>query len=166
MTIALNAKPSDLTMHPAPPESLWLGHAGDLADAGAVAEAGIEAIVDLALNEPPTRVARDLVYCRFPLIDGTGNSSALLTCAVSTLVALLRSGTRTLVCCSAGSSRSPAIAAAALAVLRGSEPDACLKQLLSHQVVHDVSPGLWADVRAVLPTVHDAAWKPKSAGPP
>jgi len=40
-----------------------------------------EPVVDLALDEPPAVVRRDLVACRFPPIDGEGNPPWLLRAA-------------------------------------------------------------------------------------
>src|SRR5207244_524756 len=81
---------------------LWLGHVGDARDLRAVLSAGILAVVDLALNEPPVRITRELVYCRFPLLDGMGNPPWLVRAAVDTVARLLRAGTPTLVYCSGG----------------------------------------------------------------
>ncbi len=61
-------------------------------------------------------VTRDLVYCRFPLVDGAGNDARILKMAVHTVAELLRKEVKTLVFCSAGMSRAPSIAAAALTV--------------------------------------------------
>lgn len=52
---------------------LFIGHAGDIRDLGVLHAAGIEIIVDLAAEEPPAVLSRDLVYCRFPLLDGGDN---------------------------------------------------------------------------------------------
>ncbi len=60
-------------MRQIPPYSLWLGHAGHVRDLRTVLAAGIVALVDLALDEPPASLTRELVYCRFPLVDGPGN---------------------------------------------------------------------------------------------
>lgn len=56
-----------------PDTSLWLGHVGDARNLAALAEGGIEAVVDLAGDESPAALPRDLAYCRFPLVDGPGN---------------------------------------------------------------------------------------------
>jgi protein-tyrosine phosphatase len=127
------------------PHPLWLGHVGDVADLRKVLDAGIAALVDLALNEPPPRIPRDLIYCRFPLVDGVGNDTALLRFAVRTVAGLLADRTPTLVYCTAGMSRSPAVAAAALAQFTGQTPLACLEQIAEGRP-HDVSPGLWQDI--------------------
>jgi protein-tyrosine phosphatase len=128
---------------------LWLGHAGDIVDPQTIVETGILAVVDLALEEPPAVLPRDLAYCRFPLIDGPGNSPRLIRAAVETVACFLRSSTPTLVYCGAGMSRSPCIAAAAIALVRTPAFDDALKLVSSSGPV-DVSPGLWADVRVAL----------------
>ena len=45
---------------------LWLGNAGDLRDPRPLLAAGVEAIVELADNEPFAPLPRELVRCRFP----------------------------------------------------------------------------------------------------
>jgi hypothetical protein len=131
------------------PYHLWLGHVGDIRDLRGVLAAGMEAIVDLALNERPTVVTRELVYCRFPLVDGAGNPPWLLRTAVETVAMLLRAGTPTLVFCGAGMSRSPAVVAGGIALVRGCSPSEALA-LVSSSGPCDVSPGLWQDLAAVL----------------
>jgi hypothetical protein len=128
---------------------LWLGHAGDLVDPRPIIETGIVAVVDLALEQPPTVLPRNLVYFRFPLMDGPGNSAALIRAAVETVACLLRLSTPTLVCCGAGMSRSPCIAGAAVALIREVTFDEGLKLVSSSGPV-DLSPGLWADIRMAL----------------
>jgi protein-tyrosine phosphatase len=128
---------------------LWIGHVGDVADPGRVVSKGILAVVNVAANEPPASFPRDLTYCRFPLADGNGNPPWLLGAAVETVACLLRSGTPTLVYCGAGMSRSPCIAAAAIASVQGRDSDEALELVLRSGPA-DVSPGLWSDVRAVI----------------
>lgn len=134
-------------MRPIPPYPLWLGHVGDARDVRGVLSAGIAALVDLALNEPPVAVTRELVYCRFPLLDGAGNSPWLLRAAVETTAALLRANVSTLVFCSGGMSRTPAIAATALARVTGRSPEECLADI-ARTGACDVSTTLWRDIIA------------------
>jgi protein-tyrosine phosphatase len=136
-------------MHNVTPYPLWLGHAGDGRALRAILDAGISALVDLAAMEPPPPIPRDLIYCRFPLVDGQGNAAGVLRAAIETTARLLQSRTPTLVFCSAGMSRSPAIAAAALAVVNHQTLDECLKYVTRFTGC-DVSPGLWNDVRKIL----------------
>ena len=133
------------------PYLLWLGHVGHARDLRGVLRAGIAAMVDLAVNELPTIITRDLVYCRFPLTDGTGNEPWLLRAAVETTAGLVRSETPTLVYCSNGMSRTPAITAAAIALLTNRSPEVCLLEVIQDGP-RDVSPALWRDVCTVVGT--------------
>jgi hypothetical protein len=129
--------------------SLWLGHVGDVQQLPHVLSAGIVAIVDLAGNEAPSLIPRDLVYCRFPLVDGAGNPRGLLQAAVGTVACLLRSETPTLIYCGTGMSRSPAVAGAAIAVVRGCSPEEGLS-VATRSGAADVSPALWSELRAAI----------------
>lgn len=128
---------------------LWLGHAGVLRHPVPLLDQGIRAVVDLAANEPFPQLPRDLTYCRFPLLDGMGNDPKLLCLAAHTLAALLEADLPTIVCCSNGLSRSPAMAAAALAIVSETSAEEQLVMIAS-QGKHDVSPGLWNDVLHAL----------------
>jgi protein-tyrosine phosphatase len=132
--------------------SLWLGNASEAREFRGLFDAEIAAVVDVAWDEPPAQLPRELVYCRFPLVDSDGNSAAMLTLAVQTVVNLLVAGQRTLVACNAGMSRSPAVAAAALSVVRGEEPDRVLSQIGELRSL-EVSPRLWEQLIAILPAV-------------
>ena len=93
-----------------PGYSLWLGHIGDARDLELLLGTGIEAVVDLALEQAPMPLARELAYFRFPLIDGEGNPRWLLRAAVETVASLLRAGVPTFVYCGACMSRTPSVA--------------------------------------------------------
>ena len=121
---------------------LWIGHALDGRDVRASLDAGIEALVDLAVNEPPVAITRELIYCRFPLSDGSGNPPWLLRSAAETVARLLQAQIPTLVFCSAGLSRSPCIAAAGLALALNLPPDECIR-IVTAGAPSDVSPALW-----------------------
>jgi len=128
---------------------LWLGHVGDAMDVGQLHATGIVAVVDLALNQAPVVLPRELTYCRFPLIDGPGNPAWLLRAAVHTVARLVGDKVPTLVYCGAGMSRSPCVAAAAIARLTRSSVAEGLALVLESGR-SDVSPGLWLDVRTAL----------------
>jgi protein-tyrosine phosphatase len=129
--------------------SLRIGHVGDLRDVPRLLDEGIRAVVELAANERPASIPRDLVHLRFPLLDGVGNPAWSLRAAVEATAGLLRSEVPTLVACGAGSSRSLAIAAAAVSVARGC-PLAVGLEIVTQSGPADLSPGLWAEVRAAL----------------
>jgi len=124
---------------------LWIGNAREARDVRAVLGLGIGAVVDLAIEEPPVLFPRDVVYCRFPLVDGSGNSPALVRAAIETTTTLIRGRVPTLVACSGGMSRSPAIAAAALARFECETPQQSLARVAASGP-HDVSASFWADV--------------------
>jgi len=134
-------------MRSIPPYSLWLGHIGDVRELRGILAAGITAFVDLALNEPPVAVTRELVYCRFPLLDGADNPPWLLRAAVETTAALLRADVPTLVFCSGGISRTPAVAACALAQVTSRSAEECFADL-ARDGKCDVSTTLWCDLIA------------------
>jgi hypothetical protein len=131
------------------PYCLWLGHVGDVRDLRGIIDQGIRAVVDLALNEPPAAVTRELVYCRFPLVDGIGNPAWLVRSAVGTVARLLRERVQTLVYCGGGMSRSPVIAAAALAEFEGRSLEDCMA-IVTASGIADVSPALLSCIKESL----------------
>jgi protein-tyrosine phosphatase len=128
---------------------LWVGNVGDVRDPSALVAAGVAAVVDLAVNETPANLPRDIVHCRFPLVDGGGNPAWLLRAAAETVSSFLRAGVPTLVYCGGGMSRTPAIAAAGLALSSGRAPADALT-VVARRGAADVSPALWADVQAAI----------------
>lgn len=135
------------------PSRLWAGNIRDARDVRNVLNLGVEAIVDLACNEMPVTVPRDITYLRFPVIDATGNSPQLLRLAVETTVTLIGNEIPVFVFCSAGISRTPAILAAAIAIARRRDADTVLKEL-GEQMPHDVLPGLWNEVKEACLNSH------------
>ncbi|REK15795.1 MAG: protein phosphatase [Planctomycetota bacterium] len=131
------------------PRRLWLGNAADARDVVGVLNKGIGAIVDLAMEEPPAQFPRDVVYCRFPLVDGAGNRPELVRAAVDVTASFIQSGLATLVACGGGMSRSPTIAAAALAKIEGRSLDDGLREVTGG-AVHDVSTSLWAEIKSIV----------------
>jgi hypothetical protein len=82
-------------------------------------------------------------------VDGIGNNRAQLRLAIDTLEALLRAEVPTLVYCSAGMSRSPAVAAAAISRITGQPLVECLTNITAGHA-HDVAPGFICDIQTVL----------------
>jgi protein-tyrosine phosphatase len=128
---------------------LWLGNAGDLRDARAVLNAGIESVVELADSEPLAILPRELIRCRYPLSDGGENPSWLLRLAVESVAAFLRAGVPVLVCCSGGMSRSVGVAAAAVALVDGLRLGDSLAAVVGSGPA-DVSPALFLQLRDVV----------------
>jgi hypothetical protein len=128
------------------PHELWIGHAGDAWNAPGLYEAGIRAIVHLAIEEPAVSLPRELISVRFPLADGVGNPSESLTLAIRTVAHLLELRIPTLVCCGAGMSRSPCIAVAAVALAFHLNPEDAMRRVKDSGPC-DVASGLWRDCR-------------------
>lgn len=131
------------------PGLLWIGNARDIRAFRKILSAGITAIVDLAMEELPIQPPRDIIYCRFPLLDGEGNPPALLQIVVQTTASLIRNNLPTLVACGGGMSRSPAVVAAALASVRTAPIDRMLQDVTGNGL-HDVSPALWSELRQAV----------------
>jgi protein-tyrosine phosphatase len=148
-TPAIQVAAPEIPMRQISPHLLWLGHAGDGRDYRRILDAEIQAVVQLAAEEPTLESPRDLIYCRFPLVDGPGNDRKLLQLAITTVVNLLEMKVPTLLFCGAGLSRSPTIAAAALALVYQDSPDECLKQVTEHFPA-DVALSLWNDIKMIV----------------
>ncbi len=134
-------------MRRVPGTNLYLGDRGDVQDPAAPRRNGIAVVVDLAMEEAPLRLDRERTVIRVPLMDGSGNEPELIRLAIGVVETLLRMDVATLVLCSAGISRTPAIAAAALSRVRGQRMEEALG-LLAGLGPADVSPALWASVAA------------------
>jgi len=132
-------------MHQIKPYDVWVGHAGDGLAYPEVLDNGIRAIVQVAAEEASLQPPRELIFCRCPVLDGAQDDLEVLYLAIRCVEVLLRKGIPTLVCCSAGMSRSPAIVAAALALVLQVGLDDCLKRVTEHHAT-DISPGLLRDV--------------------
>ena len=135
-------------MNQVAPRRVWIGHGGEGHDFTQILDLGIEAVVELAEEEPSFPTRRDMIACRFPLIDGSGNRPEVLELAVATLARLIAADVPTLVCCSMGLSRAPALVAAALARVERTSHHECLKRVTWHHP-SDVSPGLWQELIAL-----------------
>ena len=127
---------------------LFIGNAMDARDLRLLYDHRIAAVVDLAVNEPPAQLARDMIYCRIPLVDGDGNTNAVIDTAIRSATALVQNRVRTLIACSAGMSRAPSIGAAVVALLTERTPDDCLVDIIA-SAPNDVSPVLWSRVKSV-----------------
>jgi hypothetical protein len=134
------------------PYLLRVGHGGDCHNVEALFEHGVRAVVELAWEDAPVMLPRDLIACRFPLIDGPGNQPDALRLAINTIVQLLREQVSVLVCCGSGVSRAPALAAAALSRFTGKPLAECLQEVTRHRHA-DVHPALYEHLEALLATL-------------
>ena len=134
------------------PYPVFVGHAADGRAVKELLNQGIRAVVQLAAEEPPIATPRDLVFCRIPLEDGSGNDADLLSLAITSVAQLISRGVPTLVCCGAGMSRSPAVVAAAISMIERRDPGDALK-FVTQLHPADVVPGFWKDVCRVVATL-------------
>jgi protein-tyrosine phosphatase len=133
------------------PYSLRVGHMGDGQDVKALFDAGVQAVVQLAWEEAPILLPREMIVCRIPLADGPGNRPELLRLAIDTIAQLLREHISVLVCCGSGVSRAPALAAAGLARHTGKPLRDCLQEVTRHRHA-DVQPALYEHLEGILAT--------------
>lgn len=126
--------------------ALWIGTARDARDIKGVLDAGVEAVVDLARMCEPARPTRELVYLRFPLVDGADNPQWRVVAAVRAVESLVRFEVPALVACDGGMSRSLVVAAAALTLATTRPPDEMLARVAAGGAA-DVHPRLWDDVK-------------------
>ena len=126
-------------------ELLWTGNARDARTPQELFATGISAVVDLAYEESPAELPRQMVYCRFPIVDGAGNDPSLLRLALLTTVELLKSRTPAIVACSAGMSRSPTVAICALALHLNQSPESVLGSV-NEKSSFELHGDLWTDV--------------------
>ena len=136
-------------MHEIHSNLLWIGHALDVREPRPLFAVGITAVIDVAYEEPPAQIPRQLTYCRFPLNDGGGNDPNTLLQALRTATDLLGSKTKTIIACSAGMSRSPTLAAFALAYHLAEEPDDVIAGIADIKSL-ELKPELWADTLAAF----------------
>jgi len=134
------------------PYRLWVGHADDGRDFRKLLELDLKALVQVAIEEAPLQPPRELLYCRFPLLDGIDNRPESISLALTTTAALVRDHVPTLICCGAGMSRAPLIAAAGMSLGHGEQLDVCVQHVAKYHRC-DISPGLYSEVRAALDTL-------------
>ncbi|MCA8988104.1 MAG: dual specificity protein phosphatase family protein, partial [Planctomycetaceae bacterium] len=142
------------------PGLLWLGNAFEARDVRSVLAAGIEIIVDLAIDELPIQFPREITYCRFPLLDGEGNTPGLLRVAINTISDFLQQKIPLLVACSGGMSRSPLLTAAALALVRNLTFESAIN-VVTKAGPHDFSPALWKDVKQFVAEQRESSNLPR-----
>ncbi|WP_166823230.1 dual specificity protein phosphatase family protein [Thalassoroseus pseudoceratinae] len=135
-----------------PPHALWIGNEGTLRDPRLVCDAGIKAIVELADSEAFAELPRELIRCRFPLSDGGENSEWLLKIVAQTITEFVEAEVPTLVCCSAGMSRSVCMAAAAMSLFDKTSFTQAVMQV-SADGPADISPRLFEQVQNAVKAI-------------
>ena len=117
-------------------EGLRVGTAADATDDSLLENHGVTTIVSLT-HETPNPAAQDLTLRSISLIDGPQNSREQFTKAVEETVAALAADESVLVHCSAGASRSPAVAGTALALAQDMDLEDALQQVADNRAAVD-----------------------------
>ena len=130
-------------------QNLFVGTATDATDESTLRAHEIEVIVSLTATSPAGNVPAELTLVEIPMMDGPQNSQEAFETAVAAVGSRLATGEKTLLHCSAGASRSPAVAATALALHRDSELEAAFQQILTRRPVADPHDALIRQAHAV-----------------
>lgn len=109
---------------------LFVGTEADAGDQSLLQTHGIDTVISLTHSEPDTG---EIARVDVPMIDGPQNSYHTFAAAVQTVVAHREDGHCVLIHCAAGSSRSPSVAAAAIAHLTESTLNEAFNQILEQR---------------------------------
>ncbi|APZ91907.1 protein-tyrosine phosphatase family protein [Fuerstiella marisgermanici] len=133
-----------------PNTTIWLGNSADLRDSRRMLGEGIDAIIDLAIEEPFPPLPRLINYCRFVVSDDGENDPAILQAAIAATAMFVQGGHRTGICCNAGLSRSLCVAAAVMSYVSAMSPNEAL-EAVSRIKPTDVNPALWRQIVTLPP---------------
>jgi protein-tyrosine phosphatase len=118
-------------------DGLFVGTLKDAGDEALIQEHSIVNIISLTHGEPNGGFSSDLTVENIPMKDGPRNDQQKFDKAVTYVLACLKTGDNLLVHCSAGASRSPAVAATALALYDEVRLEAAFEQVSKHRSAVD-----------------------------
>lgn len=121
-------------------DGLFVGTFTDASDAECLAEHGIELLVSLT-HARPNGDSLSTVRTH-PMTDGPQNERSAFEAAVGSVRAGLDAETTLLVHCQSGASRSPAVAATALALERESDLETAFRRVAERRDAVDPHPAL------------------------
>ncbi len=111
-------------------EGLFVGTIDDAENAMLLRDHRVDAVVSLTYVTPDLS---GLSVTRIPMVDGPQNDAQAFNQAVIEILERLNEGDRVLVHCSAGASRSPAVAATALALYEQIDLEAAFEQVANRR---------------------------------
>ena len=135
---------------------LFVGTLDDATDSHRLEEDEITTVVSLT-HETPDLSEPTLNIYSIPLIDGPQNNRDQFTKAVQQTVAALADGERVLVHCAAGASRSPTVAATALALTEEMELQNAIQQVADNRDAVDPHEALLRQAAHVYTELSDSA---------
>ncbi|WP_253739218.1 dual specificity protein phosphatase family protein [Halohasta salina] len=130
-------------------ESLFVGTIEDAGTGPLLENHGTETVVSLTHSPPDTGFPESVSVKQVPLTDGPQNDRAQFNEAVDVLVSALESGETVLVHCSRGASRSPSVAATALAITQDIGIKEAFEQVAEHREACDPHEALVRQAVAV-----------------
>lgn len=110
-------------------DGLFVGTVEDAGDNALIREHSIVTIVSLTHRDPDGGFPSDVTVENVPMIDGPRNDQQRFDRAATHVLSCLKTEENLLVHCSAGASRSPAVAATALALYDEIGLEAAFKQV-------------------------------------
>ncbi|WP_246986898.1 dual specificity protein phosphatase family protein [Halorientalis marina] len=112
---------------------LFVGTTNEAGNEVLLRECGVDRVVSLTHGGPETGFPSGVSIDKVPMKDGPRNERDRFESAVEEVLSGLCSSDSVLVHCSRGASRSPAVAATALAIHRGISIDEAFKQVAAHR---------------------------------
>lgn len=109
---------------------IYVGTESDAGDESLLRKHGIDIVVSLTHSNPQTG---DISRVDVPMVDGPQNSYQSFAEAVETVVENVEDGRCVLVHCSAGSSRSPSVSAAAITRLSDATLNEAFNQIIEQR---------------------------------
>lgn len=128
---------------------LFVGTIEDAANESLLHDRDITSIISLTHREPNGGFPAETIVVNIPMIDGPQNDQMAFQTAVIEVLKQLESGERILIHCTAGASRSPAIAATALALHRNIELNVAFDRIKSRRPPADPHEALIHQARRV-----------------
>ena len=129
---------------------LYIGGLDDAGDTEALVTHNITAVLKLTHSDPETPYPEAVTVSDHPMFDGPRNDFENFQAAVDRLTTFLKAGDTVLVHCSAGSSRSGAVAVAALARQENVSIDAELARIQDQKSDVEPHPTLLKHARQVV----------------
>jgi protein-tyrosine phosphatase len=111
---------------------LFVGTTADAGDGSRLREHGVTVVVSLTHGDPDGGYPDGTTVVEVPMVDGPRNDRAAFDRAVTAVESRL-GGSGVLVHCSAGASRSPAVAATALALSEGIGLDDAFQRVMARR---------------------------------
>lgn len=114
-------------------DGLFIGTVADAGDNALTSEHSIAIIVSLTHSDPDGGFPSDLTVENVPMRDGPQNDQQKFDRAATHVLSCLKTEDNLLVHCSAGASRSPAVAATALALYDEIRLEAAFEQVAKYR---------------------------------